>query len=221
MIAECASAGGFLATSARDNPAKGAPASELPGVVLRARGGDLAAQSELVRRYSRRVSGFLRGMLRDRLAVEDLTQTVWIKMVQRLPSLRDPATFESWLFTTARNAALDHMRRVQCRPVAACDELALVNFPAERNGACDFDLLEVVEAKTRSWTKTNRRIFHDLVVGTSYQDIADRERMRLGAVKLRVHRIRKLLRAELGAMLAEVRGVRSQSVPGHRNMRIS
>ncbi|MBL9201532.1 MAG: sigma-70 family RNA polymerase sigma factor [Opitutaceae bacterium] len=209
MIVECTGSGGVSASCGKDAEAEEARASDLHEVVLRARDGDLVAQSELVRRYSRRVSGFLHGILRDRIAVEDLTQITWIKVVQRLPSLRDPATFESWLFTTARNAALDYMRRMQCRPASGCDENALINLPAERGGEGDFDLLEVVEKKTRSWTQTNRRILHDLVIGTSYQDMAARERLSLGALKLRVHRIRRLLRAELGAMLAEIRSVRA------------
>lgn len=209
MIVECTSAGGVSAASGRDDSAEGARAPDFHGVVVRAREGDLAAQSELIHRYSRRVSGLLRGILRDRTVIEDVAQAVWIKVVQSLPSLRNPAIFEAWLFTTARNAALDHLRRARCRPVADCDEQVLDVLPADCGDDFDFDLLEVVEAKTRCWKQSNRRILHDLVVGTDYREIASREQLRLGTVKLRVHRIRKLLRAELGPVLAEFRGVRT------------
>lgn len=76
MIAECTVAGGLRAAPGEDERAERARDPELIDVVLAARDGDLAAQSELVRRYSRRVAGFLRGILHDRLAVEDLAQTV-------------------------------------------------------------------------------------------------------------------------------------------------
>ncbi len=209
MIAECTIASGpFVATGGEDR-AELLCDLELIDVVRRARDGDLAAQSELVRRYARRLAGFLRGILHDRLAVEDLSQTVWIKIVQRLPSLRDPATFESWLFTTARNAALDHMRRLQCRPVATVDEFVLFNLPAPDGDDCRTDLLDAVEAATRGWTEKNRRILRDLVIGTSYRDMAEREQLPVSALKLRVHRMRKMLRAELQSTLAEVRGARA------------
>ena len=92
-------------------------AAELLALVQRAQAGDLAAQSDLVRSYDRRISGFVRSFIRQRDGIEDVVQMVFIKMVQRLTRLREPAVFESWLFTLARNTALDFLRRCRCRPV--------------------------------------------------------------------------------------------------------
>lgn len=205
MIIECVNICDSLGSSGESDRQGMAHDPELIAIVQRARAGDLGAQSELVRRYSRRVQGYLRGIMRDGFAIEDLAQTVWIKIVRRLPSLRDPATFEAWLFTTARNAALDHHRRLQCRPIAVAGELFLLNLPAERSDQVSPDLLDAVDAATRGWTAASRRILQDMIEGTSYQSIAERERLTLGAVKLRVHRIRKLLRTELEAIRAELR----------------
>lgn len=206
MIAECTVSGGPAMADAACDSAEPLGERELVEVVHLARQGHLAAQSELVRRYAHRLAGFLRGLVHDRLAIEDLSQTVWIKIVRRLPTLRDPATFESWLFTTARNAAVDYVRRVQCRPRATSDEFLLINVPAPSDyGGC-FDLLEAIEVVTRCWSEQNRRILQDLMLGTSYQAIADREQVPVGAVKLRVHRVRRRLRAEVQSRLAELRG---------------
>src|SRR3954468_5381312 len=87
----------------------------LIALVQRANRGDGAAQAELVNRYTRRIAGFIRGIIRQPDAVEDVTQMVFIKMFRRLGRLRDPAVFESWLFTLARNTGLDFIRRRSCR----------------------------------------------------------------------------------------------------------
>src|SRR5690349_18844998 len=76
--------------------------SEIISLVQRANRGDDTAQAELVNRYTRRISGFIRTIIRQPDAIEDVTQMVFIKMFRRLGRLRDAAVFESWLFTLAR-----------------------------------------------------------------------------------------------------------------------
>src|SRR3954468_19768427 len=94
------------------NPSnRNAAADELTQIVRAAEAGDAAAQTELVRLYTRRVTGFVRGIICQPDAIEDVTQMVFIKMFRRLSCLRDPAVFESWLFTLARNTSLDFLRR--------------------------------------------------------------------------------------------------------------
>src|SRR6185369_6411111 len=97
--------------------------SELIELVRQAETGDPSAQAELVRRYTRRVAVFVRAIIRQPDTIEDVTQMVFIKMFRRLSRLRDPAVFESWLFTLARNTGLDFIRRRSCRPATvAIDE---------------------------------------------------------------------------------------------------
>src|SRR4051812_2941951 len=77
--------------------------AELNELVLRARTDDSVAQTELVQRYTRRISGYVRLIIRQPDAVEDVVQLVFIKMFRRLGRLRDVASFESWLFRLTRN----------------------------------------------------------------------------------------------------------------------
>src|SRR5687767_607535 len=106
--------------------------AELMNVVRRAEAGDSTAQSDLVRRYTRRVAGFVRSIIRQPDAIEDVTQMVFIKMFRRLSRLRDPAVFESWLFTMARNTCLDFIPRRNCRPstVGLADETNQIPDPS-------------------------------------------------------------------------------------------
>src|SRR5262245_30713028 len=98
LLAPSASTGDVRDHDADSSAAAKADKAALIEVVRRAEAEDPAAQSELVRRYTRRVSGFVRGIIRQPDAIEDVTQMVFIKMFRRLGRLRDPAVFESWLF---------------------------------------------------------------------------------------------------------------------------
>src|SRR5260221_8521604 len=102
--------------SAGDDAARTSEKAALIDLVCRANAGESSAQAELVRRYTRRVAGFVRAIIRQPDAIEDVTQMVFIKMFRRLGRLRDPAVFESWLFTLARNTGLDFIRPRPCPP---------------------------------------------------------------------------------------------------------
>ena len=181
-----------------------APASpgldpEVLALVRRARTGDASAQAELIRRYRARLSGFLRPRVHLTHEVEDLLQAVWIKMVRRIRSLREPERFETWVFTLARNAALDHMRRVRCRPVGTADESLLVGLPDEHRPERYREIAEALEVALRQFGPRERRMVRQLIDGESYGAIAAREGISLNALKVRIHRLRLVLRVSVRA----------------------
>ena len=175
------------------------PDPELLRIVARARVGDAAAHAEIVRRYRVRLAGFLRPRVALPHDVEDLLQTVWIKMVRRIRGLRDPERFETWLFTLARNSALDHRRRARCRPVACEDESVLIALPDERQPMRREEIMEELEVALRQFGSRERRVLRQLIDGESYGAIAAREGISLNALKVRVHRLRVVLRVTVRA----------------------
>ena len=69
-------------------------------------GGDERAWNELVRRYARVVRAVIwRYRLRDRDA-EDVSQTVWLRLIEHLHSIREPGALVGWLSVTTRNECL-------------------------------------------------------------------------------------------------------------------
>ena len=187
-------------------------------LVRRANAGEPAAQSELMRRYTRRVAGFLRAIIRQPEAVEDVTQMVFIKMFRRLGRLRDPAVFESWLFTLARNTGLDFIRRRRCRPntVALDDEVYQIADPSN-SGA----MREIMAALDRALARLNpldRSLVVQFVAGETYGNIAARAGLSLATVKVRLHRVRPFLRTWVGEMTdTRQRGGKGwRSIAGHR-----
>ena len=90
--------------------------------VARARAGDTAAFSALVRRHQDRVFGFILRMLDARDEAMELTQDVFVKAWQALPGWRPEARFSTWLLQIARNAALDQLRRRRLIQFAPLDD---------------------------------------------------------------------------------------------------
>lgn len=192
--------------------------SELIDLVRRADAGDSAAQTELMRRYTRRMAGFVRSIIRQPDAVEDVTQVVFIKMFRRLGRLRDPAVFESWLFTLARNSCLDFLRRRSCRPntVALDDEVNQIADPT--NAGATTEILAALDRALARLNPIDRTLVSQFVAGETYGSIAEQVGLSLATVKVRLHRIRPFLRSWVGEMTdtRQPGGKGWQSISGSR-----
>ena len=70
--------------------------------------GDLNALSELIARYQNRLYRYLLRMVRQPAEAEDLFQQTWLKVVEKVRSFDVTRNFDAWLFTLARNLAIDH-----------------------------------------------------------------------------------------------------------------
>jgi RNA polymerase sigma factor (sigma-70 family) len=74
-------------------------------------GGDSDAFAELYQRYFDNVYDFLARMVKDREEAADLAQDTFLRAMNSLPSLAKGGSFKSWLFTIARNTALNRLER--------------------------------------------------------------------------------------------------------------
>jgi RNA polymerase sigma factor (sigma-70 family) len=80
-------------------------------LVARVRTGDQAAWVVLTDRYTNLLWSVARGMRLDRADTADAVQTTWLRLVERLDSLREPEHLASWLVTTLRRECLATIRR--------------------------------------------------------------------------------------------------------------
>ena len=86
--------------------------------VARARAGDPAAWSRLVRRYEGLLRHVARSFRLSRDDVDDVVQQTWLICVQRLHQLQDDACFVGWLATVCRHECLRLVTRGRrCEPV--------------------------------------------------------------------------------------------------------
>ncbi|HEX2403520.1 MAG TPA: sigma-70 family RNA polymerase sigma factor [Acidimicrobiia bacterium] len=68
--------------------------------------GDQAAWNELVERFSQMVWSIARGFRLDDATAKDVSQTVWLRLVENLHRIEDPERLPGWLATTCRREAL-------------------------------------------------------------------------------------------------------------------
>jgi RNA polymerase sigma-70 factor (ECF subfamily) len=90
---------------------EGAPTKErLIEDVKAAQKGDASAQSRLIRAHQDALFRFCLHLCADPQLAQDLAQDALIRALDQIGKLREPATFPSWLLTTARNLFLDHVK---------------------------------------------------------------------------------------------------------------
>ncbi|MBZ5702224.1 MAG: sigma-70 family RNA polymerase sigma factor [Acidobacteriia bacterium] len=75
------------------------------------RRGDPEAFDEILARYQHRLYRYLVRLVRDRALAEDLFQQTWLRVTQKIGQYDPRRNFEAWLFSVARNLAIDHLRR--------------------------------------------------------------------------------------------------------------
>lgn len=71
-----------------------------------AKSGDQAAWSELVERFGQMVWSVARSFRLDDAAAKDVSQTVWLRLVENIDRIDDPERLPGWLATTCRREAL-------------------------------------------------------------------------------------------------------------------
>jgi RNA polymerase sigma-70 factor, ECF subfamily len=72
--------------------------------------GDMEMVATLLETQQQRILGLARFFTGNAADAEDLTQDL-IRVMQGLPDLERPETFDVWVYRTSRNRCIDHFRR--------------------------------------------------------------------------------------------------------------
>jgi RNA polymerase sigma factor (sigma-70 family) len=110
------------------------------GLVVRAKAGDQSAWDEIVERYAPLVWAICR---RHRLRgpeADDIGQSVWLRLVEQLGALREPAALPGWLATTTQRECL-RVSRVAGRRQSAERPLD-AEMPGEANAMVEQELIK-------------------------------------------------------------------------------
>lgn len=157
--------------------------------VVRCQLGERDAFTDLVHRWQSPLYGFVLRMASGEV-VDDIVQTVWLKVVRGLPRLRDPAAFPAWMFSIARRCVVDRYRRDEAEVAIPVDEPPDVGFD-------DLDerlLSGAVAAAVDRLPDTAREAIHlHYLVDLSVADVAQVVGVPVGTVKSRLSRGRRLL----------------------------
>ena len=112
----------------------------ITGLVTRARNGERQAWDALVERYAPLIWSICRRHRLDAADAEDAAQTVWLKLVDQLDKIRDPAALPGWLATTTRREC-GRILRTARRPHDAGCAPAAGTIPEDHAQAAEQDLL--------------------------------------------------------------------------------
>ncbi len=165
--------------------------------MLAVRAGEVGRLGELFDRYHLPLFDFLSRTTGDRAAAEDLVQDVFVRVLKYRDSYRDEGCFEAWLYRIARNARTNHFKRR--RPETGLHEIdppALAPGPQQQLEA----RRDAERVRRALWQLPEDK--RELLVlakyrGLKYERIAAILDIEVGAVKVRVHRAVKELRAIL------------------------
>jgi len=170
------------------------PVPEQPDVLQRFSCGDADAFETLFRQHQTDVYGWILRIVRNPATAEDLTVETFFR-IHRAHARFDPTRgFEAWARRIATNAALDHMRSAP-RETELTDDLPQPPQP-------DPCISQEVRRKTaqafgRLPPKLRIAATLALIEEQPHKEIAEALGISTGAVKLRVFRASRLLRANL------------------------
>jgi RNA polymerase sigma factor (sigma-70 family) len=110
------------------------------GLVVAARDGDSAAWNALVERYLPLVVSVARRYRLRPDEVADVSQTLWLRLVEHLAEIRQPEALPGWIVTTTRNEALRFLKsRNRMNPI---DPLNSAEFESADQSEVDEEVLK-------------------------------------------------------------------------------
>ena len=160
--------------------------------MLQVRNGEAEMLGVLFDRYHTPLYNFYTKMTQDRALSEDLVQDVFLRILRYRQTYRAGTAFRTWMYQIARNARLDHLRKV--RP-----EAPLLAEPAAPAAAPDpaqqKQEVQLLQRALMQLPEDKREVlilsrFQEL----KYEEIARLMSCEVGTVKVRVHRALQQLR---------------------------
>jgi len=182
-----------------------------PELVSAFKAGDAEALGLLMQRHQAALFGYLLRLTGRRDAAEDLFQEVFLKLVKNPGAYNEREKFKAWLFTVARNAAMDLFRREGSRSEISLDG------EGDKPGPADFlasaepgpaeafygkALGERIGAALDSLSEDQREVFYLRHYSElSFKEIAEMLKVPIGTVLARMSRAAAQLRKKLTADL--------------------
>jgi RNA polymerase sigma-70 factor (ECF subfamily) len=162
-------------------------------LVARCRGGDQAAWSEFVERFSRYVYAI--GVQAFRLSqhdAEDVFQEVFARAYQHLGTLRDESAVRPWLAQLTRRLCIDRLRAAARERTVADDELAPAG--SDETLARLDEALSVHEALAETPEHCREMLDRFFARDESYRTIAEALELPAGTIASRISRCLTRLR---------------------------
>lgn len=171
-------------------------------LVARAADGEGAAFAELVRRHHGEVYALAVRLGSDPELAADITQETFIRAWRALPKFRREAAFSTWLYRITVNTTWSWRRKVERHRAARLEDAEPIvethhaNHPEYRAEAADIGA-RIRAALDRLPAGSRAVVVLKDVYGWSHSEIAAALGLTVTATKVRLHRARARLQAEL------------------------
>lgn len=171
---------------------------------------DDAIFHRLYEKYHQDVFRFLIYLTRDRDQAEDLVHEVYVRVLRAYTRFEGRSTEKTWLFSIAKNVAIDHFRKQSVRNKHAFDKFDWERDELVSTGILPEEfalmsemrkqLLEVLEQCTGDQKMViHMRFIHDFTIAESAEILGWTE----GKVKTTQHRAVKILRQKMLTFIEE------------------
>lgn len=172
---------------------------------------DPAALDTFYGQYRAPILSVARRMVHDEWDAEEVLQDVVWTVFRKADTFRGDTDFWRWVYRVTQNAARMQLRKKKRVPIP-CDEKdmeVILNHNAEQQPSLQPErttlqrlALERIQGELDSLDEVNRELFTSMEVhGSSKEHVAQELGLSVPAVKARLHRIRKALRASVEGML--------------------
>ncbi len=175
-------------------------------LVAQFKSGSQRAFDELMKRYQRKIFGYLLRSVRNYEDAEELTLEVFFKAYRALGSWEPKAKFSTWLYTIASNLSIDYHRAKARQPVYILEdeeaiETKLVATDISSNPEKQLEDKErgrlIREAVDELSAKQKTVFMLARYEGMQIKEVAETLGMAEGTVKIHLHRAIKKLQTLL------------------------
>lgn len=186
-------------------------------LVARAKAGDRAAFSELVRRYRSRIVALALHLTGSQSEAEDIAQEVFLKAYQKLDAFEGRSHFFTWVYRMAVNRSLNYRRDRKRRRETAMDDPRVARAlevdaggDPERAALLRETYGRLVAALDQLPTSMRTTVVLVVLQGLSHAEASVVQGCSVGTIGWRIHEARGRLRASMAASEGRLRPPRPE-----------
>ena len=157
--------------------------------------------SEIIKRYQKKLSHYLRKFVYNPDELEDVLQVIFVKTYKNLFSFNTNKKFSSWIYKIAHNEAINHIKKNSTNHQISLDKVEYQIIDKSVNLDNDFDKILLKEQIENSLNLLKLKYKEPLILfyleQKSYEEISDILRIPKNTVGTLISRGRKILKKNL------------------------
>ncbi len=178
-------------------------------LIEKAKQGETDAFQQLFEAYKVPVYNFVLRMIGRVHDAEDILQEVFVKMHQKLPTLRESKYFTAWLFRVAKNETINYLNKhrrkafdsIENYEQSFVDNVMMAETGEQNNPGDETEQVELEQTLQKALNELPETIRASFILGViegySYKEVATMLDCSINNVKTRVFRARTLLNKKL------------------------